>query len=115
MTVRMTRSISWIGAARKEFERFPRDAQDVVFDALTVAADGGMAHIAKPMKGLGSGVFEVALKYRRNAYRTVYVLQIDERLWVVHAFQKKSTQGIKTPRHEIDLIKDRLKELRRLR
>ena len=35
-----------------------------------------------------------------------------ESLWVVHALQKKSTQGIKTPKHEIDLIKDRLKRLK---
>ena len=66
------------------------------------------------MKGLGSGVFEIALPYRGNAFRVVYAVQLGADLWVVHAFQKKSTQGIKTPKHEIDLIKDRLKRLKEI-
>jgi phage-related protein len=82
--------------------------------ALTVAAEGGKADVAKPMKGLGSGVFEIALPYRGNAFRVVYAVQLGADLWVVHAFQKKSTQGIKTPKHEIDLIKDRLKRLKEI-
>ena len=73
-----------------------------------------MAGIAKPMKGLGSGVFEVALPFRGSAFRVVYAVQLGDELWVVHAFQKKSTQGIKTAKHEIDLIKDRLKRLKEM-
>ena len=61
---------------------------------------------------VGAGVFEVALHYRTDAYRTVYALRIGERLWVVHAFQKKAKQGIKTPMKEIDLIRERLKQLK---
>lgn len=71
-----------------------------------------VANIAKPMRGFGSGVFEVALKYRGDAFRTVYAVQIGDALWVLHAFQKKSKTGIKTPKHEIDLIHDRLKRLK---
>ena len=82
-------------------------------EALTIAAEGDKAEIAKPMKGLGSGVFEVALKYRTDAYRTVYALQLADAIWVVHAFQKKSTEGIKTPRREIDLIRERIKRLQK--
>ena len=67
---------------------------------------------APPRAALGSGVFEVALPYRGNAFRVVYAVQLRDELWVVHAFQKKSTHGIKTPKHEIDLIKDRLKRLK---
>ena len=81
---------------------------------MSLAAEGGKAAIAKPMKGLGSGVFEVALPYRGDAFRVVYAVQLGDELWVVHAFQKKSTQGIKTPKHEIDLIKDRLKRLKEM-
>ena len=74
---------------------------------MTVAAEGGKADIAKPLKGLGSGVFEIALPYRSDAYRVIYAVQLDEAIWVVHAFQKKSTKGIKTPQKDIDLIKAR--------
>ncbi len=111
---RPTKPISWIRGARKEFENFPEEAQAICLAALTIAAEGGKADVAKPMKGLGAGVFEIALRYVGNAFRVVYAVQIGDEVWVVHAFQKKSTQGIKTPQHEIDLIKDRLKRLKEM-
>ena len=111
---RDTREISWIKAARKDFEDFPEGAQDEILDALTVAAEGGKADIAKPMKGMGSGVFEVALRFRGDAYRLVYDVQIDTDIWVIHAFQKKSKTGIATPQREIDLIRERLKRLKEM-
>lgn len=114
MIVRSTRPISWIKAARRDFEEFPEGAQMEILSALTIAAEGRKADIAKPMKGLGSGVFEVALAWRGNAYRTVYAVQLGADIWVVHAFQKKSKTGIKTPKQEIDLIKERIKRLREM-
>lgn len=57
-------------------------------------------------------MYEIALPYLGNAFRVVYAVQIGDALWVVHAFQKKSTQGIKTPKHEIALVRDRLKRLK---
>jgi phage-related protein len=80
--------------------------------ALTIAAEGGKADIAKPMHGLGSGVFEIALAFRGDAFRVVYAIQLADEIWVIHAFQKKSKQGIETPRHEMELVKDRLKRLK---
>lgn len=79
--------------------------------ALTLAAEGRKADVAKPIRGFGSGVFEVALKYRTDAYRTVYALQLADAIWVLHAFQKKATKGIKTPQKELKLIRERLKRL----
>ena len=112
MRSRDTRPISWIKAARKAFASFPEGAQDAILRALTVAAEGQKADIAKPLKGFGSGVFEVALTYRTDTYRAVYALQLGERLWVVHAFQKKAKQGLRTPTKEIDLIRARLNRLK---
>lgn len=82
--------------------------------ALTIAAEGGKADIVKPMRGMGPGVFEIALPFRGNAFRVVYAVQLADDIWVVHAFQKRSTQGIKTPTREVDLIKDRLKRLKEM-
>jgi phage-related protein len=112
--MRQTRPISWIKAARKEFEKFPAEAQDLIRSALIIASDGGKSEIAKPLQGLGSSVLKIALPYRGNAFRVVYDLQLADAIWVVHAFQKKSTQGIKTPKHEIDLIQDRLKRIKEM-
>jgi len=114
MMVRETRPISWIKAARKDFEGFPEDTQRKILRALTIAAEGQKADIAKPMKGLGSGIFEVALAWRGNAYRAVYAVQLGHDIWVVHVFQKKSKTGSKTPKQETDLIEARLKRLREM-
>jgi phage-related protein len=111
---RKTRAVSWIRSALKKFETFPEGVKSICLAALTIAAEGGKADISKPMHGLGSGVFEIALPFRSDAFRVVYAVQLAEELWVVHAFQKKSTQGIKTPQREIDLIKDRLKRLKEM-
>jgi phage-related protein len=111
---RKTRPISWIRAALKEFETFPEGARSICLAALTIAAEGGKADIAKPMRAMGAGVFEIALPFRGDAYRVVYGVQVAEEVWVVHAFQKKSTQGMKTPQREIELIKDRLQRLKEM-
>ncbi|SRR5258706_4870143 len=111
---RRTRPVSWIRAARKEFEGFPEGAKSVCLAALTIAAEGGKADIVKLMHDLGSGVYEIALPFRGDAFRVVYAVQLADEIWVVHAFQKKSTQGVKTPQREIDLIKERLKRLKEM-
>jgi phage-related protein len=74
-------------------------------------AEGGHPDMAKPLKGFGSGVLELALRFHGDAYRVVYVLRLrgGDAVWVVHAFQKKSKIGVKTPKAEIGLIHERLK------
>ena len=114
MAPKTLRIVSWIKAARKDFGDFPSGAQNKAFEALSVIADGSMPDVAKPLTGLGSGVWELAIKERGDAYRLVYALQIGEDIWVVHAFQKKSTKGIATPKHEMDLVRDRIKRLKEM-
>src|SRR5439155_4575003 len=74
--MRDTRPIVWLKAARKDFEDFPEKARDRLLDALTVVAEGGMPAIAKPLRGFGSGVLELALAFRGDAFRVVYALQL---------------------------------------
>ncbi|MBI3420173.1 MAG: type II toxin-antitoxin system RelE/ParE family toxin [Proteobacteria bacterium] len=107
-----TRTISWVKAARRDFEKFPMEVQLEMRRALTVAAEGRKGDKVKPFKGVDGGVFEIALQHRGDAYRTIYAVQISINLWVVHAFKKKSKTGIKTPQLEVDLIHERLKRLR---
>jgi phage-related protein len=109
---RPTRPIAWIKAARKDFAEFPKGAQDDAIDALSAVAEGAMPSVAKPLAGLGVGVMELALRHRGDAYRVVYALQIGPDIWVIHAFQKKSKAGIKTPKADIDLVRERLKRLK---
>ena len=111
---RQTRPVSWIKAARNEFETFPEGARSICLAALTIAAEGGKADVAKPLHGLGSGVFEIALAFRGDTFRVIYAVQLGDDIWVVDAFQKKSTHGIKTPKREIDTVKDRLRRLKEM-
>lgn len=110
--MQLTRPVSWLKAARWEFETFPAEVQLTMLRALAIAAEGGKADIVKPFKGVDGGAFEIALKYRGDAYRTIYAVQIGEDLWVVDAFQKKSKSGIKTPKMDVDRIKDRIERLK---
>ena len=80
--------------------------------ALRVAAAGEKADIAKPLRGLGSGVLEIAVRHRGDAFRTVCGVQLAEDIWVIYAFQKKSKIGIATPEQEIGLIRDRVRRLK---
>ena len=64
---RNSRPISWIKAARKVFDTFPNAVRDRANAALTIAAEGGKADIAKPLKGLGSGIFQIAIRHRTAA------------------------------------------------
>jgi phage-related protein len=110
--MRDTRPVSWLKAARKEFETFPGDVQERMLRAITIAAEGRKDDLAKPFKGVEGGVFEIALKNMGNAYRTIYAVQIGAALWVIDAFQKKSKRGIKTPQTDVDRIKERIKRLK---
>ena len=79
--------------------------------ALTIAAEDAKSDNAKPFRGIEGGVFEIAVRYRGDAFRVIYAVKIDPDIWVIHAFQKKSKKGIKTPQEEVDLVRERLKRL----
>ena len=106
------RPISWLKAARKEFEKFPDAVRRDMETALSIAAEGRKADSAKPFKGVDGGVFEIAEKHQGNAFRAIYAVQLGPALWVIDAFQKKSKSGIKTPQVDVDRIKERIKRLK---
>ena len=106
------RPIGWIRAAQRAFNAFAPPVRDRIGTALTIAARGSKADVAKPMRGLGSRVMEIAVRYRTDAWRVVYVSELSGSLWVVHAFQKVK-KGNPEPKSEIDLIKARLSHLRK--
>lgn len=106
------RSLKWVGSSHKNLTQFPVEVQQEMGYALYVAQMGGLHINAKPFKGCGGDVYEVVSDYDKNTYRSVYVVNIADVIYVLHAFQKKSKSGIKTPQEEINLIKDRLKRLK---
>ena len=108
------RTLVWLGDSRRNIQAFPAGAQKLIGDELQLVQFGGMPKDAKPFKGVGSGVFEIALAYETNAYRAVYAVQLGTKIYVLHAFQKKSKSGVKTPQKDIDLIKRRYNDAKEL-
>jgi phage-related protein len=108
------RPVVWLGNSRKNLRGFPDGAQKLLGDELQLIQFGGMPRDAKPFKGVGSGVLEIALRYASEAYRVVLALQIGRRIYVLHAFQKKSKRGIETPKRDVELIKMRYAEAEEL-
>ncbi|NLN75179.1 MAG: addiction module toxin RelE [Armatimonadetes bacterium] len=100
----------WIGSSLDDLREFPEDVKRVMGFALRRAQDGCKHINAKPLKGFGgAGVLEIVENDDGNTYRGVYTVKFAGVVYVLHAFQKKSTKGICTPKREIDLVKDRLK------
>jgi phage-related protein len=108
------RPVVWLGDSKKKLRDFPDGAQKLLGDELQLIQFGGMPKDAKPFKGVASGVLEIALRYASDAYRVVLAVQIGKRIYVLHAFQKKSKKGIETPKRDVDLIKKRYTEAQEL-
>lgn len=104
------KSVVWLGDSLRALKSFPSGVQDEVGYALYLAQRGGKHVSAKPLKGLGPGVLEVVSDHRGDTFRAVYTVRLASRVFVLHAFQKKSKHGTATPHVEIDLIKRRLKQ-----
>jgi phage-related protein len=102
--------VEWIGSSRNDLREFPQEVRRVIGQAIDDAQCGGENPAAKALKGFaGRGVLEVVDDFDGDTYRAVYTVKYAGIVYVLHAFQKKSKKGIATPRHEIELIKARLK------
>jgi len=105
----------WIGSSRKDLKTFPEEVQDLLGYALYVAQMGGKHPDAKPLRGFGgAAVLEIVDDHRGDTYRAVYTVKLKEVVYVLHAFQKKSTTGVATRKEDIDLVKQRLKQAQEL-
>lgn len=93
---------------------FPDEVRYFVGHALYQVQMGRRIHRAKPLLGFGgAGVIEIIKDYNADTYRAVYTLKFDDVIYVLHAFQKKSKQGIATPKSDVDLIKARINSQRK--
>ncbi len=104
-----TKPLHWVCSAKKDYLDFPDPVQSDMGYALGLAQINGKHPKAKPWKGDGPGVFEIVEDHRGDTYRAVYTVRFVGVVYVLHAFQKKSKSGIKTPQPDINLITERLK------
>jgi len=104
------KELVWVGTSRKDLQGFPQEVRSVFGVALYWAQLGSKHPQAKPLKGFkGAGVVEIVEDFDKETYRCVYTVRYGMRIYVLHAFQKKSKKRIATPRPDIDLIHSRLK------
>ena len=110
MPDRFNRPVEWVGSSYKDFRSFPDEVQDHVGYALHVAQTGSKHEDAKPLKGFGgAGVLEVVSNYSGDTFRSVYTVKFALAVYVLHAFQKKSKVGSKTPLGELALVEHRFR------
>lgn len=108
-TIPKSRSVIWLGNSRKNIIEFPEEVRKLIGGELQLIQFGNLPKDAKPFKGIGSGVIEIALKYDKGAYRCVQAVQLGNKIYVLHAFHKKSKRGLETPKKDVNLIKQRYK------
>ena len=110
--MRLIKSLTWLADSRSNVKSFPAGVRDDIGFALYAAQLGEINPKVKPLGGVGGGVMEIRAYDVSGTYRAVYTVSIGDSIYVIHAFQKKSKAGIATPKAEMDLVRQRLKQLR---
>ena len=111
---RALKPVRWMGTSLEDLRSFPRPVRIDIGHALYTAQQGKTDPAAKPLKGFGgASVVEIVASHHGNAWQAVYTVRFQDAIYVLHAFQKKSTRGIATPAREIHLIQRRLAEAER--
>lgn len=109
------KDLVWVASCKQDLLRFPRDVRRMIGFALGIAQRGGKHPEAKPLKGFGgAGVLEVVKDHDGSTFRAVYTVRFAERVYALHAFQKKATRGIATPKREMALVRRRLRDAEEL-
>ena len=101
--------ITWLGTSREDVKSFPEKVRQIVGAELMAIQSGYDPSDWKPMNSIGQGVREIRVQYE-GQYRVIYIAKFSESIYVLHAFRKKTQR---TSRQDMDLARNRLKQLRR--
>lgn len=107
------RPILWIGSSLKDLKEMPEAVIKEFGHSLRDIQKGRDPGNIKPLRHLGeTGILEIVVDEKAGTFRTVYTIEFKDAIAVLHVFQKKSKSGIATPKKEIDLVLQRLKQAR---
>ncbi len=106
--------LRFMGDSLEVLRDLPEEVKDEIGFALERVQRGKTPENAKPLKGIAPGVLEIVSDFRGDTFRAVYTVRFSKAVYVLHVFQKKSKRGIATPKHEIDLVKQRLAQVAEL-
>ena len=110
----LTKSVIWIGSSKDDISALPGPVRASLGHRLRQVQDGETPLDMKPLRQFGAGVFELRERFDKNAYRLVYVVNLEKAVYVLHAFMKKSKSGIGLPKPDAELIGTRLRRARTL-
>ena len=106
------KELYWIGSSKEDLIKLPNDVKNTFGYGLYLAQLGEKYYNSKVLKGFGSAdIVELIDKDTSGTYRAIYTTKIKNAIYVLHVFQKKSKQGIATPKKDIDLVETRLKHV----
>jgi phage-related protein len=105
----MLRQIIWIGSSLKDLHEFPEAVKDEIGYILYLAQIGERHKNITQLTGFTDGVMEIKSDYDKDTYRAIYAAKLGDEIYVLHTFKKKSKRGIKIPKEDIELIRQRLK------
>ncbi len=97
-----------MGNSLRVLRELPEEVKDEIGFALERVQKGKIPENAKPLRGIAPGVLEIVSDFRGDTFRAVFTVRFLSAVYVLHVFQKKSSQGIATPRREIQLVGKRL-------
>jgi len=110
----MIKQLVWMGSSLKDLKKFPETVKDEIGYILYLVQIGEYHQNITPLTGFPGGVMEIKSYYDKDTYRSVYATKLGDEIYVLHAFKKKSKKGIKIPKEDIEVIKQRLKRAEEL-
>lgn len=100
--------IGWLGDSLDVVRGYSDDVRTAIGVELRLLQKGERPVHARPLKTVGRGVWELKISEAEGQFRVVYVVKRNDRIYVLHAFQKKTQQ---TPQQDIELARARFKEI----
>ena len=105
---RRLRRIAWVGSSFDDLRQFPEDVRKDAGFQLYRLQSGLEAADWKPMSELGRGVEEIRLRHVSGSYRVIYLARVEETVYVLHCFHKKTQQ---TTGHDKQIVRSRLQAI----
>jgi phage-related protein len=102
-------AIAWEGDSREVLQSFPEDVRQNFGFELWQLQQGERPSDYRPLPSIGTGVFELRDQDERAWYRVVYLSRINDVIYILHCFEKKSRE---MPRKDFERAKQRLKAVR---
>lgn len=102
------KELVFLGDSLEQLRDFPETARKEAGVQLHKVQQGIEPSDWKPMTTVGQGVREIRIRDEAGAFRVLYVAKIEDAVYVLHVFQKKTQQ---TAKRDLDLAAARMRQI----